>query len=557
MNGRTETNRCYSATAEFSNLYVSSEGVVSFEGVDLFNEISLITAKCGRGKTHFALSLGEEGLLNRINNQLTQQGVEPIQPEEVLFLTSRTVIKQQQLLKNPHAAAEYAVYDWEGWEVKEQLGKIRISTAHNFGSLLQQKAIKVFPKLVVVDEFHSVLAETVFADKLFYAAKWLEEDKTAVKVGLTATPQFLTDYIAHETTFKFKVVDMELGSKYKTTHITISTNAAAERFVRTIKPNKDNRVLVYIRAASTCYNLSKQFPNSAFLISQFSKKKDKETGELLTDIMKAQGVLEYIKATGMFPDNTYIIFLNSAYREGLDLMDTRVKRVVVEAPDLLTIEQVLGRLRQDIEQLDIISNLIYENDLDKKTAEMKQLIDNLEAAAEYKADRVVKIVVDSQLENQQKEEGKNYLFLNGDKHEVNNYAKSFFKYQRDYYNILKRSMNAKYSDIEGNHIDNLKQYFTKALQKYTNNPITFINGNKHITQLEQDNIIGSFNFEPYLNVPLTTQDKKRLCEEVRMDNGNGRVVKWETLKSKLVEHGYSVVDKQVGVKRTRVSVISG
>lgn len=58
---------------------------------------------------------------------------------------------------------------------------------------------------------------------------------------------------------------------------------------------------------------------------------------------------------------------------------------------------------------------------------------------------------------------------------------------------------------------------------------------------------------PFLNVPLFTEDKQRLAEQLNLRNKCGRLCKWTTIKRRLLEQGYSI---QEGKQSKRFSIIT-
>jgi superfamily II DNA or RNA helicase len=65
--------------------------------------------------------------------------------------------------------------------------------------------VKKTPKLIIADELHSILGENRFADSLNYFIDYLEKHyDEIIKIGLTATPQYLMDYIENNCDTKFK-----------------------------------------------------------------------------------------------------------------------------------------------------------------------------------------------------------------------------------------------------------------------------------------------------------------------------------------------------------------
>lgn len=551
-------------------MYVSDRGVIKYKGLNLYKDFMLITAGCGRGKTSHALETGEEGLLSRINAALREgfspsninKKVEEIKPCEVLFLTSRTVVKQQQEEKHEYTVASYGIQDYDNafWNETEE-EKIRISTAHNFGRLLKEEQIKTYPKLIIVDEIPTIFSETVFAEDLFYVIKWLENNHKVIKVGLTATPEFLMDYVMQEEkvkdNFNFKIVDKELGNKYSVNRINAVHRGSAATYLKLMDYNKNNRILVYMRSANQCYELSKQFPNAAFLISKHCKTKDKLTGELLCDIMQKQPHLSHIRETGTFPDDIFIVFLNSAYREGLDLKDARVKSIVCEASDMLTIKQVLGRMRQDMQLLCVINNNRYKKLLNDNIEDICEFMEVIEANKDNPIAQGVHI--GARLERQRLSEVPNIIYEYKGEYFFNYYAIAFFKYQRDCYNTTERSMNAEYRERDTNiRLENSREYFTNNLQSYATNTIVFIDAESVAAESRIKEKLETFAaIERFFNTPLDKELKNELCEVLGLTNSQYRLAKWNTVREELVKAGLKITDKRIirDCKRLRVSII--
>lgn len=77
----------------------------------------------------------------------------------------------------------------------------------------------------------------------------------------------------------------------------------------------------------------------------------------------------------------------------------------------------------------------------------------------------------------------------------------------------------------------------------------------YISKLNQETI-SNFNFEPYLNKPLTKNDKDNLMYELSIIE-NGEFVKWITLKKMLSEFYIESEDTRIYFdgKRTRVTML--
>lgn len=74
----------------------------------------------------------------------------------------------------------------------------------------------------------------------------------------------------------------------------------------------------------------------------------------------------------------------------------------------------------------------------------------------------------------------------------------------------------------------------------------------------KDTIVNKLDIDySYLNRPLTTEDKDKLCKELSIYNKDGAIAKWTTLKPIIISEGYKVEEKRVwvGDKQLRVSII--
>lgn len=57
----------------------------------------------------------------------------------------------------------------------------------------------------------------------------------------------------------------------------------------------------------------------------------------------------------------------------------------------------------------------------------------------------------------------------------------------------------------------------------------------------------------WLDIPLYKKDKQKLCEELGLKDKNSRLLKWTTIKSRLIKSGYFIVDKHT--QNERYSII--
>lgn len=532
---------------------------------DLQKYIMLITATCGRGKTYCALSLGENGMLAEINkirrkNNLFVRDLEDIKPYEMLFLTSRKIVAKQQL-KNPDCvqALESDFDGSENWENADRQNKILVSTAHWFGEMVREGKIKRMPKVIVLDEIHSLFAETIFAESLIYTLDYIKENyNDIIKIGLSATPQFLFNYVKDDT-FRFYTIDIDLGSKYKTQHIYCHNSGQATTILKQIKPkiNSNHKVLYYTMSARECYKLQQDYGDrSAFLISDYNETE--VNGVKIRDVMEESGVKKYINKYERFPEDIDIIFINSACREGMNIKDSNVKTVICEAVDMITIEQILGRIRGDLENFMVVCNFNNGERVKKNIQELEEFLKLLEATPEDD-----KRVVMAKRHQKQQDIKNSQIFVydcGNNQYKLNNYAKAYLQYIYESYVQL-----SNYKDV--NRQEYYSTYYTSSvgdrdlllcddylnqLCKYAEDGKITIEGIwKVAVKLNHDNVISAFQQmeDKWLNKPLSADDKKELVNVLKCVRFQGRKASWKTVKDTLEnEGGYTIKKKRIGSK---------
>lgn len=552
------------------NLYVK-DGLVDFKkSNDLYEKIMLITPSCGRGKTTYALTIGEGGLLDDINtrrNDLWLPGlmmIKDIEPQEVLILFSRTNILNQ-VEKNPNAikASENDFNDNKDFMRDEEIqGKFLIQTAHQFGDWYQQGKIKYTPKVIVLDEIPSIIQETIFAESLYYTLLFVEEHyNEMIKIGLTATPQFLTKYIENkcDTPMKFQILDIDdgeiIGAKYKAKNVKILVNGKGKTVLNEYKNKIDSthKAIYYIQSAKQCYKLAKEYGDKAgFIISIHNDTATNEDGILLKDIMEQQGIRDYIIKYKKLPKDKQILFINASCREGVDIIDENVKYVFCEAVDLITIEQVLGRIRNNTEEFIVIAN--YNNyQLNEKSIKefldfLKEYEDKPETAMAYRKGQQDK---DSKMQK--------FVYQYHGQYEINRFAKAYLQYiQESYIQISNRYENNFISQVGDRKMLLTEDYFNQ-LEKYAEDGkiddiqtvITATIETNHENAVDRFRLIEN----EWLDKPIGKDEKKRLCDVLAVVRSKGQTANWNTVKKMLVDAGYSVLDKQIGKDRKRVSII--
>lgn len=527
----------------------------------------LITPSCGRGKTTYALNTGKDGLLYDINKQreklnLFDRNLKDIQPNEYIYLVSRTNILNQ-VEKNPNVikACENDFNDnIDFMREQEKQGKILVQTAHQFGEWCQKGLVKYPPKVIGMDELHSMLSEPVFADNLLYTFKFIEEHyNEIIKIGLTATPQYLMDYIENncDTKFKFQVVDCgeQVGAKYKAKNVKILVNGKGKTVLNEYKNKIDSKhkAIYYIQSAKQCYQLAKEYGDKAgFIISKWNETAKNEDGILLVDIMNQQGIRDYIIDNERLPNDIDIIFINASCREGMNIKDENVKYIFCEAVDLITIEQVFGRVRNNTEEFIVIANYnnyrLNESNIQDFLEFIKQYEDNPHDAMLYRKGR--------QKENKKLQR---FVYEINNELQINHFAKAYLQYiQESYIQISNRCDNKFISQVGDRTMLMTEDYFNQLSKYAENGEITIKEVITATIETNHENAIDRFRQieNEWLNKPIGKDEKKKLCAVLSVMRSQGKTANWNTVKKMLVDNGYSITDKRIGKDKKSVSVIS-
>lgn len=539
------------------NAYITNSKVVKFP-TDLYEDIMLLTASCGRGKTHFALSIGDNGLLAEINrilykNNILDRNYQHIQPQEVLFLTSRKAIASQQLQKAQVLKAIPADFQSDFIDLTgERQGKILVTTAHSFGEWVRQGMVERPPKLIIIDEIHSIFSETIFADSLLYTLEYVKEHyNEMVKIGLTATPHFLLEYVTEaDCSFHFSIVDIDLGAKYKAQKIKALKNGSIQTVLKQYRPTigSNNKAIVYTMSAKECYRLAAEHgERAAFLISDYNETEI--NGKKLVDIMNEAGVKQYILENECLPDNIDVIFINSACREGMNIKDTKVQLVICEAVDLITIEQILGRIRGNIEEFMVVCNFHNYDRVNKNIEELAAFLRDL-AAADTPRDKLIERY-GRQEENRHLQR---FVFKYNDEYLLNSFAKAYLQYiQESYYQI---------SNYEGRYIQSVGDRNLLLCEDYLRQLCRYAEDNTVVIDMiwsaakekNHENAVAKFQKieKDWLDKPLGTAEKKALCAELACMRQGGKKAGWNTVKDLLESAGYEVTDKRTSKARFTV-----
>ena len=493
------------------------------------DKIGLITESCGYGKTHWV----EHELINEINeasffwNDLAVNA-RHYRKQDILFISTRRSIKDQQVRYGEVEDAVEEDFMAEGANpiYDDREDKVRIITTAKLGALyLQGKIEKMFP-IVVIDELHSLFLDTMFSEESYAAIECINHFwKDTIKIGLTATPELLVKYIDPEEEMFYALDDNDLLPKYNSEQFIYCNYTYLKSSLKLVKPREDYKVIVYCASAKNAIALSEKYENAAYLISKYNRD--------AAAVEKQQPLYDYIIKNAKLPEGTNLLFMTSAYREGVELKDEAVKAIIIDASDEITISQFIGRIRANLDKVIVNTN---QNQLDR----INKVIEDYERIKNFSETEMAELY-GIQKEKAEKQENITLQIQKIDgRYELNKYLVPVQKYLLDCYIQANNRGNSKIIKIGDRDLSSSKDWFNKYLGDYSRTPIRGAVGSDDVAK-------EAANWEAvqdYLGLRLSKSDKDALAAAIgAMDAKHNRLLKWSSLKQELVARGYTVEDK--------------
>ena len=523
-----DTNKCYGNTLEEAMTSLTVSKTSHKWPIVKPTKMGLITESCGYGKTYWV----EHSMVDEINhiadswNDLRE--FTRYEKKDILFITTRRSILDQQLKYGEVVSAieEDFLNNGLSW-IEERPSKVRIITTSKLGSLYKDgKVEKMFP-IVVVDELHSLFLDTMFAEESYHCIEcikrfWYE----TIKVGLTATPQMLFNYIDIGQDLFYLLDEVPLIPKYSCDN-TVYLRTYIENAVKTVNPTPTEKVLVYCSSARKAIEMAEKREDGAYLISKYSK--------YTSAVEKQQELYNYIVEKNELPNDVNILFMTSAYREGVEIKDENITTIIIEASDDITISQFVGRVRGNIKSLKIV---IHDQQMKKwmdNTIEYGKLLKGTYEDWVLRYGRQITLA----------EKNENITLLvqksNG-KYKLNEYFEPITRYLIDCYRQADNErLNNRLVSVGDRQMKTTLDYLNSFLGEYTKGTIR-----KSTIDIERANweVVDEF-----LNKRLYKADKDELCEKINWyDTDNGRLIKWTKVKRELTKRNYKIEDKKSGSK---------
>lgn len=343
------------------------------------NEFNLIASGCGTGKTYFVV----HNLLEHFNEVL---------PSEVLFLTSRSMIVDQQSKSetidkyNPND--DTFVRYWNGESVERieliQSKGIQIMTYDKIINILvsrnntDEETLKRI-KLVIIDECHSLFSD-LFIQNIEALKVWIRDclyKNEKIFLGLTATPNIIHFY-KDEWGVKINQLNKDVLVNYTAKQLHCTNLETLPYIVATNK--LAGKTIIMCSSVKEAVALQDKLPNAALLVSQNNDyyKRDKAMKIIRESIVNN----EVLPETFLYPikrdahgyglefeeRNLEILITTSTLREGVNLkVESGVKNVICCFQDELHISQFMGRCRFNIDNLVVVDTYIRNDNYNRES----------------------------------------------------------------------------------------------------------------------------------------------------------------------------------------------
>jgi hypothetical protein len=318
------------------------------------NDINLIVAKTGQGKTTLALNTLPETFKDRIRDK-----------RHILFLIGTSMAKSNIIKLG---AQEWGCLD----------NKINVMTYNEFGGHLthpdrNNRIYSNYFDMVIADEFHTLykyalkeradlyelhpnfnretLNHILVSERQFPSnaaldtlERWSKKSPVLV-FAMTATPQqfmknkhFIEEYVNEIRMDEDLIVREIIEKKYYTNIYTVLEETA----------EPDNKRLIHVTTANQIEELTNHINNTTERKAIGLWSKNNQTRPLNEE---QKDTVDFLLANEEFPQDVDDILITEAYQDSWNLKDEKVKTIIVHSGNIIVQEQVIGRNRLDTQQV--------------------------------------------------------------------------------------------------------------------------------------------------------------------------------------------------------------
>lgn len=333
---------------------------------------------CGTGKTFW------------VSNKVVEH-LPHIKPTEMLFITSRSLIVEQQVKEdgitrfkqNNKSTIRY----WNGEEdsLDSIIDKgIHIMTYDKIINIIKTENAEGFEtlskiKIIFFDECHTIFSDGFIKD-METLKVWIRDTlytNSKYIIGLTATPRILFFY-QKEWGVSVQQLNKEIIVNYKAKQL-YCTNFNTLHFLLA-NQNIQGKTIVMCYSIDECYKLKSKIPNSFVLVSKSNNKYYMpEMNEIRDYIVDNESLPDtYLEVFERDKDtkepikyerrNLEVLITTSTLREGVNLREcSGIKNVAISFTDELHISQWVGRCRYSIDNLIIAESYIRTDNYNQQS----------------------------------------------------------------------------------------------------------------------------------------------------------------------------------------------
>lgn len=576
------------------------EDLVNLSRWETFQEVGLITLGCGYGKTFNSFNLDADGLINLINIRRKQQ-VHPFQehkdikPEEVLFITPRASIKEENAndyadrcfkIQNMNDLIEFNI---------EAKGKISLACYQVIGAILRGNPHALdYYRLVIVDEYHMIFTDATFASESFEVRQWIQSNLgETIFIGLTATPLPYWNYmrqdgwadyldskpmteLEYEDRFKeqfnvpHRIVNRNFRNKDTAQNVYVLKGASMDTYEAMFQ-EKNEKMLVCLQSARQCY--TRHYLDEEHTWTMCGKNNNKiyppknMSYAQLFDNDNFNTLLE----NKTVPFNVRKLYITSFLEVGFNIKDDSFRTIICESFLPHQIQQYRGRVRNDIDNLVIVAPTKFRI-VDKDRTTQNHVVFTNQGTFDKSVNQVMKVV--RAIEGMTEEAAQGYLMARWQEQQesiedeyplIPIVARYAGRYVIDWaiieYYIYEEQcfMSAFYSadydtrEYNGRLLPNSKEFYRELLEPLSDSEPIF----RTIKQEDMNQSkVDKFDWEPWLDKPLDTNARKELAAKLSLRDD--KRVTYKTLNAKAIKYieecGYTVTNKKImGVRYIVIS----
>lgn len=205
--------------------------------------------------------------------------------------------------------------------------------------------------IIVVDESHFLISDT-FATGAYHVGELLKRvsSKTTV-ILMSACAGRARTFIQEELGMYMQYINLD-GKVHSVKPLRISTAKAKQAHQELDKADINFKIIYFCQAKKEVSRLTNIYQSKGIKCIGITSQSilTNNSGEA----SKEKEVYDYLIKESKFPDDIDVIFCTSKLREGININDPRVKVLITELKDKVSLIQCAGRIRHGVENMIVI-----------------------------------------------------------------------------------------------------------------------------------------------------------------------------------------------------------